>query len=136
MTDISEIQVGDRVRATQGEEEAVFTVGDKSTAFTGWLEAKTSGAIFYPSEGWEFEVIEKAPRPMMKPGLYRVTEEDTDISEYKRVILTTNDEWFWLDFTSSSPAERLRNPENYDLYPIYPRKGQLTCSSSSSPRPE
>lgn len=123
MTYVKDINIGDRVRATQGDEEATFTVGDKSD-YSTWLAAKTSGTTFYGSEGWEFEVIEKFTPLPTEPGIYIPRPDATDDRAWTRFALTTDGGWYDLDLTSATfiPVEESYVKQFADTITPYGKK--------------
>ncbi|HKT21941.1 MAG TPA: hypothetical protein VJR06_04950 [Nitrososphaerales archaeon] len=99
MTDISDIKVGDRVRATSktNDDTAEFTV---VYAYTWGVD---TAANSYDGEDFDFEVIKPAPNPVpTEPGLYSFYKDDTPITQSRRLLLTKHGEWYFLDFTAGS----------------------------------
>jgi len=99
MTDISEIKVGDRVRATSktNDDTAEFTV---TLTYAWGVDSATNS---YDAEDFTFEVIKPALKPIpTEPGLYSFYKEDTPVTQSRRLLLTKHGEWYFLDFTASA----------------------------------
>lgn len=96
----NKINVGDTVTATNTKtgNTATFKVAAARVTYVASAEH-----IFYYNL-WAFE--RHTPPLPKQPGLYRLNgdslAEDTSLRNYKRAVLTTNGDWFWLDFTAQS----------------------------------
>lgn len=113
------LQVGDRVKAKRGE-----------TCITGRIDRAPAGMLYVREVGYSvgglinrgYEITlshrPKPPKPKLPttPGLYRVNRgnHDTVISSYRRVMLTTNGQWYWVDFTNSlSPTSKVSDTDEF-----------------------
>jgi hypothetical protein len=94
------VKIGDTVTATNKKtgNTATFEVRDSKATYVASAEH-----VFY-RDAWDFE--RHTPPLPEKPGLYRIHGQngkpDTSLSNYKRAVLTTRGEWFWLDFTAQA----------------------------------
>ena len=116
MTAIGDTRKGDRVRATSktNDDTAEFIVFKVTEAAWLYLYSETN---VYSSEKFTFEVLKRAEKPLPTvPGLYTLREEDTKINSFVRLLLTTHGEWFWIDFTASAVAQKVRDMSPY-VYP-------------------
>lgn len=128
MTNISEINKGDRVRANSeiNDDTAEFTVAH---TYTWGVESATNS---YVAEDFTFEVIKPAPKPVpTEPGIYSFCEEDTEVTSLRRLMLTNKGDWYYLDFTGSTPPSILGPVQNiqgivnnpsYAITPVYTGK--------------
>ena len=110
-----DIKIGDRVRAVSRTSEesglvdsAEFTVTNIQTR-SGRLLSRYS---VYGPEDYTFTVLDRPVPPLpTTPGLYGLGSSGT-----RYLMLTNKGQWFWVDFTTTSPDPTPVAPKMVAIY--------------------